>query len=478
MAVSRDMWRLVHAAAVGEIHTSARKYRITRDSVKPYTTTPMEMLKNVQRSLQRMVTTAWITRGQGAQLPWKLWRSERWIHGTRDRVSVQVLRRGYERPEGWQVDVEGAVRTHLDDAARWREEQAAALAGQATRREQQEEHAARTADTGQHDADAGAPSGSADPAHGASEQRDRTRDDNAELRLRQPGTHPHLSLRQDLQDDDAGANGGAQHARHRVRGAADEMRNDGSGISDVAAPELGSRRTEVRSRPQQEQTPAKPVYKIYTDGAWNPPDEEDFDGIFEAGYGVAEFETCGAQQQGAFPMDQLVRRRTRVAENDGGNQSSFGKLTWAESAQVVTKPTAPGYAGATAHTNNTGELSALREAICRTLCRPRGTGREEIWTDSLYAMNMATGRWRPKCKRNRGMIERLRELWRRLQRERPHEVHILHVRSHVKVPGNELADWLADTGRRGGGVGRAAAERWLAGWLRRMRGGEGRDEPG
>ena len=33
-----------------------------------------------------------------------------------------------------------------------------------------------------------------------------------------------------------------------------------------------------------------------------------------------------------------------------------------------------------------------------------------------------------------------------MQRGRPGEVTIRHVRSHIKVPGNEIADFLADAG--------------------------------
>ena len=42
------------------------------------------------------------------------------------------------------------------------------------------------------------------------------------------------------------------------------------------------------------------------------------------------------------------------------------------------------------------------------------------------------------------MVSHLRRAWRDLQRTRPGEVRLRHVRSHVKVPGNELADWLAE----------------------------------
>ena len=56
-------------------------------------------------------------------------------------------------------------------------------------------------------------------------------------------------------------------------------------------------------------------------------------------------------------------------------------------------------------------------------------------------------------------------MWRRLIRARPYEVSLEHVRSHVKVPGNELADALADLGRGGGGVDVAWATQWLRRWL-------------
>ena len=59
------------------------------------------------------------------------------------------------------------------------------------------------------------------------------------------------------------------------------------------------------------------------------------------------------------------------------------------------------------------------------------------------------GRWNQgrKCKGNEPLIAQLRAMWRALQRSRPGELELRHVRAHVRVPGNELADWLADQGR-------------------------------
>lgn len=103
-------------------------------------------------------------------------------------------------------------------------------------------------------------------------------------------------------------------------------------------------------------------------------------------------------------------------------------------------------------------------ALSRALTRKKGVGQEIIWSDSLYTINMSTGKWMSRTKRNRGMVGLLRRTWRQLQRWRPGEVTLRHVRSHVLVPGNELADWLADAGRCGSRESAASAHRWLQRW--------------
>ena len=69
--------------------------------------------------------------------------------------------------------------------------------------------------------------------------------------------------------------------------------------------------------------------------------------------------------------------------------------------------------------------------------------------------------------RNAGMIARLRTEWRKLQRRRPREVSLGHVRSHVKTPGNEIADWLAACGADEYKISVNQAKRWVDRWLRR-----------
>ena len=60
--------------------------------------------------------------------------------------------------------------------------------------------------------------------------------------------------------------------------------------------------------------------------------------------------------------------------------------------------------------------------------------------------------------------------WAHLKTTRPSEVQMRHVRSHIGVPGNETADYLADlrwgAGQRGQAV-LTAAQRWLTRWFER-----------
>ena len=115
----------------------------------------------------------------------------------------------------------------------------------------------------------------------------------------------------------------------------------------------------------------------------------------------------------------------------------------------MTEPDEPGWIGATKHSNNTGELTALFRALERAEARDADGPAEEIWTDSLYARNMTLGLWKTRPKRsNTGFIKELRAKWRSVQAKRGvGTVRIEHVRSHIRVPGNELADRLAGAGK-------------------------------
>ena len=124
------------------------------------------------------------------------------------------------------------------------------------------------------------------------------------------------------------------------------------------------------------------------------------------------------------------------------------RLTWVDSGAVITEAQDPAYIGAPAHTNNTGELTAMYRALERALGQPRRP--HVIHSDSLYTIHMITGRWmsRRKGACNRDLINAthaLIALYRRLQRSVA-GIYLRHVRSHIRVPGNELADRLAGVG--------------------------------
>ena len=70
--------------------------------------------------------------------------------------------------------------------------------------------------------------------------------------------------------------------------------------------------------------------------------------------------------------------------------------------------------------------------------------------DSLYARNLTMGIWLPRRNTNIELVREVREAWRRCSiRRGVGTVRIQHVRSHTGVPGNELADQLADAAARG-----------------------------
>ena len=105
----------------------------------------------------------------------------------------------------------------------------------------------------------------------------------------------------------------------------------------------------------------------------------------------------------------------------------------------------------------------------RALKRRERAIAETLHSDCLYAINMTTGKWMPSRDTNVELIRTLRGMWRKLQRVRPHAVEIRHVRSHVGVPGNELADHIADMrgrGTWGDGQTTTTAKTWFAAWMR------------
>ena len=85
-----------------------------------------------------------------------------------------------------------------------------------------------------------------------------------------------------------------------------------------------------------------------------------------------------------------------------------------------------------------------------------------------------------RSKRNAVLVRALRAKWRRLQRTRPGEVELRHVRSHTECPGNELADALADRGKDASpknavGWQHEETTRYAKEWMRQWRRGHSPD---
>ena len=160
----------------------------------------------------------------------------------------------------------------------------------------------------------------------------------------------------------------------------------------------------------------------FTDGAWDGENAAEEIPNLTAGWGAAEFECVREGTPNAIPMGQLLARARAMGPQP---DSYHARLIGVKNGTVEDDPKSPKYIGAVAHTNNTGELTAVYEAVVSALTRASGAGSEIIWSDSLYAINMTTGKWRPKCTRNREIVSRLRGVWRRIQRTqraRPREV--------------------------------------------------------
>ena len=114
--------------------------------------------------------------------------------------------------------------------------------------------------------------------------------------------------------------------------------------------------------------------------------------------------------------------------------------------KVITSPRHTMFQGATKHTNNAGELTALLRAVYGEL---EGQGRVTFLSDSMHAINTATGRTVPgrsKGSANRLLAVRLRVAYRLLQLQRGEDIRIRHVKSHTGIRGNEAADKLANMG--------------------------------
>ena len=113
---------------------------------------------------------------------------------------------------------------------------------------------------------------------------------------------------------------------------------------------------------------------------------------------------------------------------------------------IVTDTQQPGYIGAERPTNNTGELTAIAQALEYILADRSGRP-VLVRYDSLYAGNMAAGKWRPR--KNKVLVSHVRRLWTRAHTHLHGRLWTSHVYGHSNHQWNDRADALASQGRGG-----------------------------
>ena len=161
----------------------------------------------------------------------------------------------------------------------------------------------------------------------------------------------------------------------------------------------------------------------------------------ESGCGIATFEMVARGE----PGEEVYDMRQAGTFESGDRPHTWGRLLYVHGCPVREgKSNPPTYIGARKQSNNTAELTALYHALHQAAQQPCDAPPEDIHTDSLYARNVTLGVWKGKRRVHTEMVRNLRRLWMRVQAKRGRgTVRILHVRSHIDVPGNELADAIA-----------------------------------
>ena len=138
-----------------------------------------------------------------------------------------------------------------------------------------------------------------------------------------------------------------------------------------------------------------------------------------AGWGFVFVEGCEGLSSSSTPTggDEIVRAYGRV-------EIDASKGQWN---------------GATVGTNNTGELSAIIEAMkyyANHLARQYPS--LHIFSDSVYAINVINGKW--KGEKNGALVKTARDVYSSFE---VNSVQLIHVESHSGHKWNELADKLA-----------------------------------
>ena len=132
-----------------------------------------------------------------------------------------------------------------------------------------------------------------------------------------------------------------------------------------------------------------------------------------------------------------------VTGGDGGDDEHATEV-YSACGKVITDQQQPNYRGATRGTNNTAELCAIAQAL-EYLIAGKAEAPAVIRYDSIYAGNMAAGKWR--ARKNKALVAHVRELWNRAHVHLGGDLWASHVRGHSGHKWNTRADELAELGK-------------------------------
>ena len=136
----------------------------------------------------------------------------------------------------------------------------------------------------------------------------------------------------------------------------------------------------------------------------------------------------------------------KPAAGGNGDDDAAAVETHSRCGHVITDAQQHGYTGAERPTNNTGELTAIAQALEYVLADQSGRP-AVVRYDSLYAGNMAAGKWRPR--KNKALVSHVRLLWSRAHSRLHGRLWTSHVYGHSNHQWNDRADALASQGRGG-----------------------------